>query len=166
MEGGGISPVSSPSRATGGQVNSRAWSTVAAASVTLILLYIFWRFVWQGKKDAPRNDVTVAATSSAPPSPPSCPSQVVGGTSDGERGENERTQLPVFVHVATEKAECAVCQVEFGLGEIGRLVPGCGHGFHTACIETWFRMRSTCPLCRAAVVQERIAVDQSPRGAW
>lgn len=154
MEGGGISPVSSPSQATGGQVNSRASSAVAAASVALILLYIFWRFVRQGKKDAPRNDGISAATSSAPPSTPSCPSQVAGGTSDAEGGEKEMTQLPVFVHVAAEKAECAVCLVEFGLGEIGRLVPGCGHGFHTACIETWFRVRSTCPLCRAAVVQE------------
>ncbi|XP_037424267.1 RING-H2 finger protein ATL80-like [Triticum dicoccoides] len=166
MEGGGVSPVSSPSQATGGQINSRASSALAAASVALILLCIFWRFVWRCKKDAPRNDGVGAATSSAPPSPPSCPSQVAGGTSDGERDENERTQLLVFVHVAAEKAECAVCLVEFGLGEIGRLVAGCGHGFHTACIETWFRVRSTCPLCRAAVVQERIAVDQSPRGAW
>jgi hypothetical protein len=36
-------------------------------------------------------------------------------------------------------------------GAAVRLVPGCGHGFHAECIEAWFRVNSTCPLCRAAV---------------
>ncbi|KAK1650208.1 hypothetical protein QYE76_068013 [Lolium multiflorum] len=146
MGGGGIAPVSSPSPASGSPTNSRATSAVAAVSVALILLYLFWRFVWQSKKHA---------SSTAPP-PEAC-----GRSVDAERGENGRPPLPVFVHVATpaaggaeEKAECAVCLVEFAHGEAGRLVPGCGHGFHAACIEPWLRVRSTCPLCRAAVVEE------------
>jgi hypothetical protein len=143
-------------------------SAVAAVSVALILLYLFWRFVWQSKKHARTND-SLGATSSTAPPPEACRASV-----DAERGENGRPPLPVFVHVATpaaggaeEKAECAVCLVEFMHGEVGRLVPGCGHGFHAACIEPWLRVRSTCPLCRAAVVEERSAglsaADRFPR---
>jgi hypothetical protein len=155
MGGGGIAPVSSPSPASGRPANNRAMSAVAAVSVALILLYLFWRFVWQSKKHARTND-SLGATSSTAPPPEACRASV-----DAERGENGKTPLPVFVHVATpaaggaeEKAECAVCLVEFAHGEAGRLVPGCGHGFHAACIEPWLRVRSTCPLCRAAVVEE------------
>ncbi|KAM0837925.1 hypothetical protein ACQ4PT_061323 [Festuca glaucescens] len=158
MGGSSIAPVSSPSPASGHPANSRASSAVAAVSVALILLYVFWRFVWQSKKHAPTNDSLGAASSTAPPP------EARGATVDAERGENGRPPLPVFVHAATsaaggaqEKAECAVCLVEFAHGEAGRLVPGCGHGFHAACIEPWLRVRSTCPLCRAAVVEERSA---------
>uniref|UniRef100_A0ACD5XPY7 Uncharacterized protein n=1 Tax=Avena sativa TaxID=4498 RepID=A0ACD5XPY7_AVESA len=167
MNVGGGAPVSSPSPLAGRPANSRASSALAAVSVALILLYMFWRFVWQCKKHAATNDGLGAASSTAPrlSSSSSCPSRAAAcdASVDVERGEDgRRTQFPMFVHVATpgaagadEKTECAVCLVEFAHGEAGRLVPGCGHGFHAACIETWFRVRSTCPLCRAAVVEDR-----------
>lgn len=61
-----------------------------------------------------------------------------------------------------EKVDCAVCLAELGDGEAAaRLVPGCGHGFHALCIEAWFRVNSTCPLCRAAVDGAAAAAGQS-----
>ncbi|GJN31423.1 hypothetical protein PR202_gb19819 [Eleusine coracana subsp. coracana] len=64
-----------------------------------------------------------------------------------------------------EKADCAVCLAELGAGKVAaRLVPGCGHGFHVECIEAWFRVNSTCPLCRAAVAAAgRSAGSGAPR---
>lgn len=156
MDGSGIAPspaVSSP--APDGRVSSRASSALAAVSVVLILLYLFWRSIWQHMKHARRGDDDIGATASSLSAPRlPYPSRAACGASEaGER--RETTPLPVFVYVAAagaETSECAVCLVEFGHGEAGRLVPGCGHGFHAACIETWFRVNSTCPLCRAAVV--------------
>jgi hypothetical protein len=152
---GGIASAStpSPSPVAGHRGNSRAASAGAAISVALILLYVIWRFVWQSKKHPSTNDGLGAASSSVPRLSPSA---ACGATIDAEFGGNERAQLPVFVHLAPPGAtECAVCLAEFAHGEAGRLVPGCGHGFHAACIETWLRVRSTCPLCRAAVVEEQ-----------
>ncbi|KAJ1688321.1 hypothetical protein LUZ63_019711 [Rhynchospora breviuscula] len=62
--------------------------------------------------------------------------------------------LPEFVHVATdggEKNECAVCITEFVDGQIGWLLPVCGHKCHKECVAEWFRKHSTCPICRTIV---------------
>jgi hypothetical protein len=119
MGDGGIAPASSPSPAARRRDNTRASSAGAAVSVALIMLYVIWRFVWQSRKHASR-DNNVGDVSSAPP--PSAASV------DVERGDNKTELLPVFVHVAAppgaagaeEKAECAVCLVEFGHGEPAR----------------------------------------------
>ncbi|KAL8195871.1 hypothetical protein R6Q57_025361 [Mikania cordata] len=62
--------------------------------------------------------------------------------------------LPVFVYSSETGAsmlECAVCLSEFEVGETGRILPNCKHGFHTGCIDMWFFSNSTCPLCRSPV---------------
>ncbi|CAL9237300.1 unnamed protein product [Arabidopsis halleri] len=66
-------------------------------------------------------------------------------------------KIPIFVYSSKnppppeEKEECSVCLSEFEEEDEGRLLPKCGHSFHVDCIDTWFRSRSTCPLCRAPV---------------
>lgn len=127
--GGGIAPFPSPLPVAGGghgHVKSRASSAVAAASVALILLYLFWKFLWQCRKDvAPRRDDNAASSSSSAQRP-----------IDPERGENKvRMPVPASpVRVdgpsesdsgdAAEKAECAVCLVEFGHGGLPEPNPG------------------------------------------
>ncbi|XAR48663.1 hypothetical protein NMG60_11031553 [Bertholletia excelsa] len=62
--------------------------------------------------------------------------------------------LPLFIYplkTRPDPVECAVCLSEFKEGEAGRLLPKCYHVFHSDCIDTWFRSRSTCPLCRSLV---------------
>ncbi|CAN6295168.1 unnamed protein product [Urochloa humidicola] len=149
-------------------VSHRTSSALAAVSVFLILLCLFWRFIWQCLKHEGRSAPTSGAagattattsSSSAPP-PPSCPSRD-GAAANGAAGNaapRTTSRLPAFVRVAVaaglggEKVDCAVCLAEIGDGEAAaRLSPGCGHGFHAECIEAWFRVNSTCPLCRAAV---------------
>uniref|UniRef100_A0A7S4CRU0 RING-type domain-containing protein n=1 Tax=Eutreptiella gymnastica TaxID=73025 RepID=A0A7S4CRU0_9EUGL len=45
---------------------------------------------------------------------------------------------------------CAVCQEEFGLGDLATTLP-CAHLFHGRCIEPWLARNGTCPLCRMDV---------------
>ncbi|VAI17773.1 unnamed protein product [Triticum turgidum subsp. durum] len=47
--------------------------------------------------------------------------------------------------------DCAVCLSEFAADDRLRLLPLCGHAFHVACIDTWLRSSSTCPLCRTVL---------------
>uniref|UniRef100_A0A0E0M0M3 RING-type E3 ubiquitin transferase n=1 Tax=Oryza punctata TaxID=4537 RepID=A0A0E0M0M3_ORYPU len=53
--------------------------------------------------------------------------------------------------------DCAVCLCEFDGGDRLRLLPLCSHAFHAACIDTWLRSSSTCPLCRAALSARALA---------
>lgn len=93
-----------------------------------------------------------------------------GGLKGGALRQQDVAALPVFVvrgrgagadgcSAAPPAVECAVCLAEMCDGETGRLLPGCGHSFHVACIDRWFRANSTCPLCRAAAVGEQGAVE-------
>ncbi|KDP36879.1 hypothetical protein JCGZ_08170 [Jatropha curcas] len=45
--------------------------------------------------------------------------------------------------------ECAVCLDEIESEQPARLVPGCNHGFHLECADTWLCKHSVCPVCRA-----------------
>jgi E3 ubiquitin-protein ligase ATL6/9/15/31/42/55 len=54
--------------------------------------------------------------------------------------------------------ECAVCLAEFAEdGEKLRLLPGCCHVFHTACIDVWLAAHVTCPVCRADLADPAVA---------
>ena len=48
-------------------------------------------------------------------------------------------------------ADCAICMAEFQTGSLVKKLPPCGHVFHCDCIDSWLRVRKTCPICRAEV---------------
>ncbi|KAJ0240000.1 RING-H2 finger protein ATL28 [Hirschfeldia incana] len=60
--------------------------------------------------------------------------------------------FPVFPYSsATMKnqcTECAICLSEFSDEDTVRLITICRHGFHSRCIDLWFRSHKTCPVCR------------------
>ncbi|PUZ77596.1 hypothetical protein GQ55_1G385300 [Panicum hallii var. hallii] len=48
--------------------------------------------------------------------------------------------------------ECAVCLEAFRAGDRRRVLPGCEHGFHAECVDSWLRKSRRCPICRGEVV--------------
>ncbi|KAL7207405.1 hypothetical protein ACSBR1_029373 [Camellia fascicularis] len=50
--------------------------------------------------------------------------------------------------------ECAVCLDEIEVDQPARLVPGCNHGFHLQCADTWLSKNPICPVCRAKLDPE------------
>ncbi|CAK0830722.1 unnamed protein product [Prorocentrum cordatum] len=55
-----------------------------------------------------------------------------------------------------DHTDCCICMVELahdGCGE-ARATP-CGHMFHGSCLDSWFKVNRTCPLCRADIVREQ-----------
>ncbi|KAL6593883.1 hypothetical protein ACP70R_048784 [Stipagrostis hirtigluma subsp. patula] len=175
MDADGPSPAAGPHR---GHISSRATSALAAVSVVLILLYLFSRFLCQCRKHATSSGAGSAggATATSSPSSPSRAAAACLGAGEAAPARRARgtatttSLLPVFVRVeaaaagrgAEKAADCAVCLAEIGVREAAGLVPGCGHVFHAECIEAWFRVNSTCPLCRAAVAAAGQGAGEAP----
>jgi hypothetical protein len=48
--------------------------------------------------------------------------------------------------------DCPVCLEPFADDDGVRVIPACGHLYHTPCIDRWLDEHNTCPVCRCAVV--------------
>lgn len=58
--------------------------------------------------------------------------------------------------------DCAVCLDEIESEQPARMVPGCNHGFHLQCADTWLSKNPVCPVCRARLGSEFLDSSQSP----
>ena len=66
--------------------------------------------------------------------------------------------LPETPFVSDEDAECALCMDTLSRGEMIRVLPRCGHQYHTKCIDRWLlegqaHQRRRCPLCNAEPIE-------------
>ncbi|XP_020237352.1 E3 ubiquitin-protein ligase ATL23 [Cajanus cajan] len=59
-------------------------------------------------------------------------------------------------------SECAVCLDEIGAEQPARVVPGCNHGFHLECADTWLTKHPLCPLCRAKLDPAFFSSSENP----
>ena len=75
--------------------------------------------------------------------------QAVGLTAE-ELGELPCQDFKVAAS-GTPGRECAVCLEAFQVGDRCRVLPGCRHGFHAQCVDSWLRKSRRCPVCRAEV---------------
>ncbi|KAJ4788900.1 hypothetical protein LUZ62_040146 [Rhynchospora pubera] len=55
--------------------------------------------------------------------------------------------------------DCAVCINELVQEEMVRVLPTCNHFFHVECIDRWLLVHSSCPLCRAQPMLEKMKLD-------
>ncbi|KAF3503509.1 hypothetical protein F2Q69_00044114 [Brassica cretica] len=67
------------------------------------------------------------------------------------------SSIPLFVYEddeeeEEEEEECVICLGLWEVGDFGRKLRFCGHGFHVECIDMWLSSHSTCPLCRSPVL--------------
>ncbi|KAH7690775.1 Zinc finger RING/FYVE/PHD-type protein [Dioscorea alata] len=87
--------------------------------------------------------------------------------------------LKAMTVVRIERGEewCVVCLGELAEKEMVKVIAGCGHGFHPACIDAWLGIHGSCPLCRCTEILEfgdgdgggeekRRAMGRSRSGEW
>lgn len=48
-------------------------------------------------------------------------------------------------------AQCIVCLSEYHADDTLRILPFCGHFFHSSCIDIWLQQHCTCPVCRVSL---------------
>lgn len=58
--------------------------------------------------------------------------------------------------------ECAVCLDDIESDQPARMVPGCNHGFHLQCADTWLSKQPVCPVCRTKLGPEFFDTSQNP----
>ena len=72
-----------------------------------------------------------------------------------------RTQRRLQNFTTTTCTCCSICIDEFEEGETIRLLPRCGHAFHTSCILPWLQDRQgCCPLCKMEVLDRSMDSDR------
>jgi len=66
---------------------------------------------------------------------------------------------PLFT--TTMSTSCSICIEDFEEGEKIRLLPRCGHAFHTECILPWLTERQgCCPCCKEYVICQQIPENE------
>jgi len=94
------------------------------------------------------SDASVEATDESPEQPQ--PSTVAATTTP-------TTTERLFT--TTMSTVCSICIEDFEEGEMIRLLPRCGHAFHTECILPWLtEKQGCCPTCKALVICPEVAV--------
>ncbi|CAN8301342.1 unnamed protein product [Cochlearia groenlandica] len=79
------------------------------------------------------------------------------------------SSIPLFVYEEEEvkeeeeeeeEEECVICLGLWEVGEFGRKLRNCGHGFHVECVDMWLSSHSSCPLCRCPVLKPSFNVSE------
>ena len=47
--------------------------------------------------------------------------------------------------------QCTICLADFEKGEQVRVIPNCGHTFHSTCLEMWLQRQFRCPNCNIEI---------------
>nr|DAD41714.1 TPA_asm: hypothetical protein HUJ06_016038 [Nelumbo nucifera] len=74
---------------------------------------------------------------------------------------SELEKLPKTTGAELMGTECAVCLDEIESSQPARLLPGCNHGFHLECADSWLSRNPICPLCRAKLETEILNPDNN-----
>ncbi|XP_030551082.1 RING-H2 finger protein ATL70-like [Rhodamnia argentea] len=53
---------------------------------------------------------------------------------------------------ASSSSCCSICLSEYKETDVLRLLPDCGHYFHSKCVDPWLRINPSCPNCRTSPV--------------
>eukprot|EP00250_Pteridium_aquilinum_P033341 c5477_g1_i1 orf=70-1191(+) len=54
---------------------------------------------------------------------------------------------------ASSPIPCPICLVDFANGDTIRVLPTCHHYFHVQCVDMWLEKQSSCPACRANLME-------------
>ncbi|KAG5237911.1 RING-H2 finger protein [Salix suchowensis] len=49
---------------------------------------------------------------------------------------------------AAASTSCSICLADYADSDLLRLLPDCDHLFHSQCIDPWFKLHTSCPICR------------------
>ena len=113
--------------------------------------------------DAPRSDESASATTTATATATATTSEEVVTESSCESPSRPCARgiaKPLFT--TTMSTSCSICIEDFQEGEKVRLLPRCGHAFHTECILPWLTERQgCCPCCKELVICPEATTEES-----
>ena len=63
-------------------------------------------------------------------------------------------KLPILFVNCDEDAHCAICISDYEDNDLIRQI-SCSHHFHSDCVDEWFKLNSSCPLCKFDIVTKQ-----------
>ncbi|CAN8290334.1 unnamed protein product [Cochlearia groenlandica] len=71
--------------------------------------------------------------------------------------------FPEFPYSVRDKGndKCAICLIDYMDDDTMRLITTCNHFFHTICIDLWFELHKTCPVCRRELDVDQTLLENS-----
>ncbi|CAH8354078.1 unnamed protein product [Eruca vesicaria subsp. sativa] len=72
--------------------------------------------------------------------------------------------FPEFPYSVKDRGmdQCSICLLDFMDDDTMRLISTCNHFFHTICIDLWFELHKTCPVCRCELDVDRTSLEKPP----
>ncbi|XP_051132298.1 probable E3 ubiquitin-protein ligase ZFP1 [Andrographis paniculata] len=78
------------------------------------------------------------------------------GLSDGLISKCLTESIYCSSDLSQDEGTCVICLEEYkNLDDVGTLKV-CGHDFHVGCIQKWLSMKNSCPICKAAAVDDKM----------
>ncbi|CAN7042913.1 unnamed protein product [Brassica rapa subsp. trilocularis] len=99
---------------------------------------------------------------------PSPPPTITATVESSGLSVSELEKLPKLtgkeLALEVRSTECPVCLENIESCQSARLVPGCNHGFHQLCADTWLSNHTVCPVCRGDLAQKvpQLSNNHSP----
>lgn len=70
------------------------------------------------------------------------------GLDDNVINSYPRFQFSREGSVVGQNTTCSICLCEFKDSEMLRMMPECRHYFHVCCLDSWLKLKGSCPVCR------------------
>jgi hypothetical protein len=113
------------------------WTSMTTLRIMYILCEVIWcPYVWTRE---------VHPGHQGPGPRPQGPGQEDPDLEEGRRFKIEIVSLESEV---TPIDQCSICLENYTVGEQFTILQVCPHKFHSNCLDKWFEVRRTCPLCR------------------
>ena len=142
------SPAGSDVVSSSSYFNTALFVAVIVVVALFVLATVYKVFVNQSQPPRPNQNVLLTAQ---PSTTQSASGQGVGKEALKALPIAHVSQLLSSVKSAERLRECAVCLAEYQEEEELKVLPACRHWFHAACIDTWLKKHTTCPVCRADI---------------
>jgi hypothetical protein len=134
--------------------------TLAGGGDELAATYHGIRIKSENESSEPNNASSDASVEATDAFPEQAQPSTVTATSTSTTTPATTTTERLFT--TTMSTGCSICIDDFEEGEIIRLLPRCGHAFHTECILPWLtEKQGCCPTCKALVICPEVASEET-----
>jgi hypothetical protein len=86
--------------------------------------------------------------------------QVLGGVTANQIEKHTKTEIYKPGMFDADHNQCGICLADYVEEDKLRVLP-CSHCYHSNCVDSWLKLKATCPTCRSHIITGRQEEDES-----